>query len=404
MKKKYLARNLSALLVQGVCSLIFVSSAFAQREDGVRIRFNGFGDITTGHNWGSPASATSDSLFKSNGEDPLPKGTHQGLGLQGLDLVNTVFLNDFLTVQSEVNLQVPRGGKGGPELDIERMYVDYKIHNYFNLQGGLIFTPIGFINRNLYSRAWLMNSINMFRFVEEEYGFVPNHFIGGAAYGSFNLSEKHSIKYITGLGNSRGVAPNDNIYARSDKGYQLTGLLEWIIQGPKDFRIGMSGFTNEIPTYKGLTTYGSTIVANDSLKVVIGESGINPYMHYSGKLLELLVEYHWITYTGSSVVGAPATQSLVVELAVNTKFKEKRLAPYVRYDYIQLPDNGGPYLGMRDIGGGMFQKYYEHNLGVAMVGICYDIASFNRIKIEYSRYLDGPFKQNALVFQTAFGF
>lgn len=384
--------------------LYIVPSAYSQREDGVRVRFNGFGDITAGQNWGGPANGTSDSLFKAYGEDSSPKGTHQGINLQGLDLVNTVFLNENLTVQSEVNLQVPRGGTGGPELDVERMYVDYKIHNKFNVQAGLIFTPIGFINRNLYSRAWLMNSVHMFRFVEEEYGFVPNHFIGTTAYGSFNLNERHSLKYIAGLGNARGKSPSDNIYARNNAGYQVTGLLEWIIQGPKDFRIGVSGFLSEVPTYKGLTGYGSTIMTHDSLKAIINENGFNPYVHYSGKLFEFLSEYHYITYTGSSVKGAPATQSLVCELAINTKVNEKRLAPYIRYDFIQLPENGGPYIGNRDIGGGAFQKFYESDLSVFMTGICYDISSFNRLKLEYARYFNGPFTQNALVLQTAYGF
>ncbi len=384
--------------------LFFISPSFAQREDGVKIRFNGFGDITAGHNWGKPANVTADSLFRNFGEDPSPKGTNQGIGVQGLDLVNTVFLNENLTVQSEINLQVPRGGSGGPELDVERLYMDYKVNNKLGFQGGLIFTPIGFINRNLYSRAWLMNSINMFRIVEEEYGFIPNHFVGLTAYGTFNLNDKHSLKYTGGFGNARGATPDANIYARNMEGYQVTGLLEWIIQGPKDLRIGMSGFANEIPTYRGLTNYGSTITVNDSLKIYLNETGINPYIHYSGKLFEFLAEYHWIGYSGKSFAGMPVTQSLVAELAINTKVNEKRLAPYIRYDYIQTPTNGGPYIGMRDIGGGVYSKFYESNLSVMMAGVCYDLSSFNRVKLEYARYFDGPFKQNALVIQTSFGF
>lgn len=206
MKKSLPEKIFYAMLLLFI-GVLFLSSAKAQ-EGGVKIRFNGFGDITAGHNWGVPANKTADSLFRNFGEDPFPKGTHQGIGLQGLDLVNTVFLNENLTVQSEVNLQVPRGGTGGPELDVERMYVDYKVNNKLGFQGGLIFTPIGFINRNLYSRAWLMNSVHMYRIVEEEYGFVPNHFIGATAYGTFNLSDKHSLKYTLGFGNGRGAAPS----------------------------------------------------------------------------------------------------------------------------------------------------------------------------------------------------
>jgi hypothetical protein len=397
--KHYFTKQVAIMLTLFLIS----TTAFSQREDGIKIRFNGFGDITAGHTFGNPVSKTSDSLFKAYGEDKVPKGTHQGIGLQGLDLVNTVFLNDNFTVQSEVNLQVPRGGTGGPELDVERMYVDYKLSNKLGFQGGLLFTPIGFINRNLYSRAWLMNSVHMFRFVEEESGYVPNHFIGATGYGVFDLSEKHSLKYIVGFGNARGPAPNDNIYARNFQGYQITGLLEWIIQGPKDFRIGISGFSNEVPTYRGLDTYGASILAHDSLKTYLNETGLNPYLHYSGKLFELLAEYHYITYTGPAVK-TNSTTALVVELALNTKLKEKRLAPYVRYDFIQTPANNGPYVGIRDNGGGVFSKVYEPDLSIGMVGVAYDVSSFNRIKLEYAHYFTGPYKQNAIVFQTAFGF
>jgi hypothetical protein len=81
-------------------SFVIPICLFAQREDGVRIRFNGFGDITAGTTFGVPVDKVADSLFRNHGEDPYPKGTHRGLGTQGLDLVNTVFLNDNLTIGS----------------------------------------------------------------------------------------------------------------------------------------------------------------------------------------------------------------------------------------------------------------------------------------------------------------
>jgi hypothetical protein len=375
----------------------------AQRDDGIRIRFNGFGDITAGGVSGKAASFKADTLFSKYGEDPYPKGTHKGVGLQGLDFVNTVFLNDNFTIQSEVNLQVPRGGTSGPELDVERMYADYKLNDKFNLQAGLIFTPIGFINRNLYSRAWLMNSVHMFRFVEEESGYVPNHFTGVTAYGTFMVSDKHSVKYIVGLGNARAKTPTENIYARNNGGQQVTGLLEWIIQGPKDFRIGLSGFTNKVNTYTGFTKIGEILPISSLTSITFTESGFNPYIHYSGKRFDLLSEYTGIFYSGNGIKNS-SISSLVTELALNFSVNEKRLAPYVRYDLIKLPSDQGPYVGLRNFGGGMIGKMYTPNLSALMLGVCYDVSSFNRIKLEYARYFDGPFKQNAIVLQTAFGF
>lgn len=395
------------ILILILASIGLSFHSFAQREDGVRMRFNGFGDITAGTTFGSPLDKTADSLFKQFGEDPYPKGTNRGVGLQGLDLVNTVFINDNLTVQSEVNLQVPRGGTTGPSLDVERLYMDYKVNDKLGFQVGLMFTPIGFINRNLYSRAWLMNSVHMFRLVEEESGYVPNHIIGANTYGTFQLSDDLSIKYIVGLGNSRGKTAVESIYARNYDGYQATGLLELIVQGPKDLRIGISGYSNKVPTYRGLSNYGNTIQMHDSLRIDLQESGFNPYIHYYGRRFEFTGEYHLINYAGAMDKESPASsffQGAIVELAYNGKFKEKRLAPYVRYDVILNSANNGPYHGIRDAGNNTLVKKYESDLSSVMVGLCYDLFAFNRIKIEYAYYMNGPFQPHAIVFQTAFGF
>ncbi len=395
------------ILILLLLSVGFNLQTFAQREDGVRMRFNGFGDITAGTTLGTPLDKTADSLFKQFGEDPYPKGTNKGIGVQGLDLVNTVFINDNLTVQSEVNLQVPRGGTTGPSLDVERLYMDYKVSDKLGFQAGLMFTPIGFINRNLYSRAWLMNSVHMFRLVEEESGMVPNHFVGANTYGTFQLSEALSMKYIVGLGNARGKTPDASIYARNEDGYQATGLLEFIIQGPKDLRVGLSGYSNKIPTYRGLSNYGNTIQMDDSMAVNIQETGFNPYVHYYGRRFEFTGEYHSIYYAGAKDIGQPSStffQGAIVELAYNGKFKEKRLAPYVRYDMIINAKNSGIYHGTRSAGNNTLVKKYESDLSSVMVGLCYDLFAFNRIKIEYAYYLNGPFQPHAIVFQTAFGF
>jgi hypothetical protein len=396
--------KISAILMIVFSALSF-NPSFGQRDDGIRVRFNGFGDVTAGGVFGGNVDQSKYDLFRQYGEDPYPKGTHRGVGLQGLDFVNTVFLNDNFTVQSEVNLQVPRGGTGGPELDVERMYVDYRLNDKFGMQAGLIFTPIGFINRNLYSRAWLMNSVHMFRFVEEESGFVPNHFIGVTAYGTFGLNDRHSLKYIVGAGNARPASPTDNIYARNTNGQQITGLLEWIIQGPKDFRIGISGFTNKIDTYGGLNNFGDEVSTDpvDNNNITITESGFVPYVHYSGKIFEVLAEYNYIQYSGGGIAKSNIS-SLVAEVAFNAKINDKRFAPYIRYDYIKMPANNGPYVGLRDLGNGNFGKVYEADLSAVMLGISYDVSSFNRIKLEYARYFDGPYKENAIVLQTAFGF
>lgn len=50
--------------------------SMGQRADGVRIRFNGFGDSTAGHTFGGPVSSKEYDNFKKFGEDPYLKGVH----------------------------------------------------------------------------------------------------------------------------------------------------------------------------------------------------------------------------------------------------------------------------------------------------------------------------------------
>lgn len=125
------------------------------------IEFSGFGDMTFAETWGGPADDADAADFSSFGTDDHPLSQNNGFGNTGIDFVVLAELNDRLSMLSEVNLQLARGGTSDVGLDVERTYLDYRINNGFNIQAGSFFTPIGFHNRTLYSRAWLMYSIQI---------------------------------------------------------------------------------------------------------------------------------------------------------------------------------------------------------------------------------------------------
>ena len=85
---------------------------------------------------------------------------------------------------------------------MERFFVDYKLDERFNLQAGLYFTPIGYNNRFLYARAWLMNSIQVPDFFEEELNLIPTHTIGVNGYGAVRARQRAKDQ-LRGLGGQR---------------------------------------------------------------------------------------------------------------------------------------------------------------------------------------------------------
>jgi len=399
MGQKILLLIISILLFQ------FVNS---QNDSDVKMKLNGFGDIIYGQPFGNAANKATQDTFNKYGEQNYLSGMHKGFTSHGIDMLGTVSMKGNLKFQTEVNVEGSRGADGGAlDIEIERLYLDYGISEQFGLQVGFMFTPIGYINRNLYSRAWLMNSIRFYQAVESDAGVIPNHFVGATAYGNFVLPKGNALSYIIGYGKARDISPANENFANDNPGYQFAGNLEWHYTGESEFMLGLGGFSNEIHTYN-IPDYGEMVTITDSSAspLLLQELGFNPYIKYSGKLFDLLVEY---TYVNMVVLQGdyPADtklNTLSAELAINGKIKGKRFAPYVRYDFIFFPNGGGPYYGLRVVSDNVLTKVYTPNFNAIMSGIAYDISSHNRIKIEYIHNFDGPFQANGIFLQTAFGF
>src|SRR5262245_59291498 len=203
-----------------------------------QVRFSGFGDFTFGAVGGGIADSAAKAQFVLFGSDPDPLNTTRGIGLTGTDFVVIADMTDKFTFLGELNLKTSRGGYSEIGLDVERFFIHYRIDPRFNVQGGLFFTPIGYNNRFLYARAWLMNSIQVPDFFEEELNLFPTHSIGVSVHGEFAMKDGHRIAYVVSASNGRPTTPDSAVYARDfsdDK--EFTGLVEWLIPGFKDSRI-----------------------------------------------------------------------------------------------------------------------------------------------------------------------
>lgn len=384
-----------------VAGLLLAGSAVPAQ--GQSLRFSGFGDFVFGANAGGTADAAATERFERFGSDSNPVNTNRGFGVTGTDFVVLADMTEDATFLGEVNLQTGRGGSSDLELDVERFFVNYRIDPRFNVQAGLFFTPIGYNNRFLYARAWLMNSIQVPDFFEEELNLFPTHSIGVAAHGQFDMRNGHRLAYVVSVANGRPATPDSAVYARDRDGKEVTGLVEWLIPGFKDSRIGVSGWTGTI-TSKYVSELGQALADGDASELGLRERGLDTYVVVNHRLFSINAEYVRSTETdrlGNLGGASYVTQGGLVEGSIH--LVEGKLHPYVRYDRTSIPVDGGPYLSLRQTDDG-YTRVFIPEFKAVMSGIAFDINQHTRLKGEYIRHLAGPRERHGVACQLAFGF
>jgi hypothetical protein len=384
-----------------IVALLLGAAAAAEAQS---LRFSGFGDFVFGTVGGGTVDPTAAHEFDTFGSDPDPVNTNRGFGITGTDFVVIADMTDAMTFLGEINFQAARGGSSEIEVDVERFFVNLQLDPRFNLQGGLFFTPIGYNNRFLYARAWLMNSIQVPDFFEEELNLFPTHSIGIAAHGEFAMRNGHRLAYIVSAANGRPHTPDSAIYARDyTANKEVTGLVEWLIPGFKDSRVGVSGWFGNIDTVR-VGGFGEVVTAETADRLTLRERGVDAYLIVNHRWFGINAEYvrsNQRDRTGSTNGSTYVTQGGMIE--VSGHLKRGRLHPYVRFDRTTLPDGGGPYLSLRE-GDGGFTRVFVPEFKAAMTGAAFDLNQHLRVKGEYIRHLAGPRQRHGAAFQMAFGF
>lgn len=393
------------LAVYGLLVLGLVAFPMGSAPAAVDVRFSGFGDAVFAASFGDPADQASRDQFEQFGDDPYPVNTNEGFSITGTDFVVIADMSDELRFLGEVNLQAARGASSELEVDVERMFVDYSIEEGFNVQAGLYFTPIGYFNRFLYSRAWLMNSVQVPDLFEEELNLVPTHTVGAMVYGTRHLDGGHRVNYSLSVGNGRSLVPDEATYARDpSRGKEYAVLVEWLVPGAKDSRIGLSSWTDAIDSVR-VDNAGDVVAKATGEAIKLREIGINPYVVYNTGSFSVLYEYvHSRQKDRKGNLGGETFKlgGSLIELAYHARGGKNH--PYIRYDRTRLPEpDGGPYLALRDLGDSLTRVYIPE-FDAVMIGIAHDRTVHNRIKLEYIHHLDGARDRHGVVVQTAYGF
>ncbi len=383
------------------------SAAVAFDASAQELVLNAFGDVNYGQRFGDPANDVSAENFESFGEDIAPKGSHSGFGLVGTDFVLSGELPEDFVYLGEVNLQVMRGGQSEFEVDVERMFLEKRFKPQINVQAGLFFTPIGYFNRTLYSRAFLMNSVQIPDLFEEELGLVPTHTVGAQVYGEFQLGGEHRLGYAVSFGNGRAMDPVANIYARDDDGWRsVTAMVEWWMPWFNEGRLGFSGWYDRIKTFR-VDNLGATVDILDPAaeRIRLRELGFNMHLLIKSEWVNVMLEGVHQVHTddrGNLPDSNSSLTGFIGEISLNVG-PSGAVKPYVRYDYVAVPSGGGPYLGLR-LDGTELTHVYVADTSMLILGAAWDVALPCRLKLEYSVAFAGPREQHSVVAQSAFAF
>jgi hypothetical protein len=388
----------SSLIVGTLFVATVASSAQAQS-----LRFSGFGDFIVGSDGGGAADPAALENLRRFGAKSEPVNTNRGFGITGTDFVILADMTEDVTFLGEINFQTDRGGSSEIGVDVERFFVDYRITPRFSVQAGLFFTPIGYNNRFLYARAWLMNSIQVPDFFEEELNLFPTHSIGVAAHGEFAFANGHRIAYVVSAANGRPGTPDGAVYARDPTASkETTGLVEWLIPGFKDSRVGISGWFGNIDSVS-VGRLGEVVDVSDAAPLELSERGIDTYVIVNTRRFSINAEYvrGLQKDRGETAPRAYRTEGGLVELSWH--FRNGQVHPYVRFDRTILPVDGGPYLSLRETEDG-FTRVYVPEFKAGMTGVAVDVNQHVRVKAEYIRHLTGPRIRHGVAGQLAFGF
>jgi hypothetical protein len=302
--------------------------------------------------------------------------THRSFALGQLDLFMSSTLSDNTSVVGE--LVTEADDENVFHVDLERLLVQFKPSDYFNVGVGRYHTAIGYYNTAYHHGTWFQTATGrpfLFRF-EDEGGPLPVHGVGVTVNGRIP-SGKLGLRYVAEVANGRAsqsplAEPVQNVLDENNgKAFNVALLVQ--PDSLAGFQAGVSVYRDRLHP-EGLPRVEQTILAG--------------HVVYQGHSLELLNEGFALRSVprGGTAVTTPAFYS-----QIGRKFAQKT-TPYFRYQYFNAPRSdlifGG--IGLRT--------------GPSL-GLRYDLEPFAALKVEYDRIVQRDTDPiNAFATQLAFTF
>jgi hypothetical protein len=287
----------------------------------------------------------------------------------------TYFGELSLTARTDAGAGSPPAG--GFNAEMERSIIRYDQSDHFKLSFGRYHTPVSYWNTQFHHGSWLQTTASRPEMVQFGGNFIPVHFVGALAEGSFSAGGLN-LNYNVGLGNGRS-----SVLSRAGDWGDLNNNKAWLttvfIKPDKLYglQVGASVYRDKID----VTGRPQAQEWIESAHVV-----------WSKEKPEFIAEFFNINHKqpGSGLV--TNSQSWYAQLAYRLPMAD-RWKPYYRYEYIHTPVADAIFRGL------------NLNLSGSTVGVRFDISSFAAFKFEYrNQARPGLANTNVAWAQTSFTF
>jgi len=292
-------------------------------------------------------------------------------------------LSQKVSVFSELSLSARTdGGAGTPAApgfnpEVERISIRYDVNDRLKVSFGRFHTPVNYWNTAYHHGGWLQTSISRPEMIQFGTSFLPVHFVGALAQGTFPAGGLN-LDYNVGIGNGRG-----SVLSRAGDAGDVNGNRAWLaafsVKPDKLYGLQVGG-----SVYRDLVSVAGGIASREWI-----QSG---HIVWQREPFEVLAEMSNVSHV--SVLGSPTanSQAFYVQPAYRLPFYQGRLKPYYRFEYMHIP-----------LADALFRGLPSYNSST--VGTRYDISSFAAFKLEYRHYIRRNLPAiNGLFMQTSFTF
>ena len=337
------------------------------------LQFHGFGDIDY-------HAASRIGNNNASGVPFNPPADHAG---------NSFFIGEFdLFLQSQIaedlsvlNETVIGAGASDNEwgLDIERIELQWKPSEYFNVDLGRFHTEMGYYNTAYHHGTWFQNAVGRPGFLEYEDsgGLIPVHSVGISIHGAIP-SGGLNLMYFVEVGNGRNYTTSGNPVQNVTDGNNYKAVNVALVAKPDWFPGGQFGVGayHDFLTPQGLSRTDEWIW--------------NAHVVYHSSVWELMAEGFLLRHESG---GADHYTPMFYVQAAR---KFGKFTPYARFTYYNASRNDLIYTTILNQGG----VHYGPSAGLR-----YDFSTYLALKAQYDYELDSGYKgANELTLQAAFTF
>jgi hypothetical protein len=302
--------------------------------------------------------------------------TSGSFALGQLDLFLNSTLSDNTSVVGELVTEANDENAFG--VDLERLLVQYKPSDYFNVGFGRYHTAIGYYNTAYHHGTWFQTATErpfLFAF-EDEGGPLPVHGVGVTVNGRIP-SGSLGLRYVAEVANGRT--------SRSRLAEPVQNVIDE--NNGKAFNVALLAQPDKLLGFQaGVSFYRDRLEPAELAR--IRQTILSAHVVYHGHGFELLNEAVAVRHVpaGGSAVTTPAFYSQIAQ-----QFARKA-SPYFRYQYFNAPERD-PIFGGIGLRKG------------PSLGLRYDFEPYAALKLQYDRTVQSHTDPvNGFATQLAFTF